>query len=304
MSSIPSPALARLLQSNYLSNDIMTLGNLISTRISRLAPKYGEGEARWMLRTMLEHLKGWDRVELAVRSGDEVSDFVAGKVDGIVGRLLDDEPLQYILGETYWHGMTLKVTPDVLIPRPETSELVDMISDRNSGSDLAVLDLCTGSGCIAVALASALPFSRVSAMDISEAALKVARENSALRRVRVEFTKGDVLSALPYADGEFDIIVSNPPYIAEEEKKEMDRNVLDHEPHLALFVPDDEPLRFYTPIAREGLRVAKPGAQLWFEINPRFSSEVSAMMAGEGWEDVDILPDSNGRKRFAYGRKG
>lgn len=256
-----------------------------------------------MLRTILEYLKGWDQVELAVRSGDEVSDFIAGKVDAIVDRLLNDEPLQYIIGETYWHGMTLKVTPDVLIPRPETSELIDMIADRNSGSDLAVLDLCTGSGCIAVALATVLPFSHVSAMDVSEAALKVAEENSALRKVKVDFRKGDVLSPLPYDDGEFDIIVSNPPYIAEDEKKDMDKNVLDHEPALALFVPDDDPLKFYKPIAREGLRVAKPGGQLWFEINPRFASELSEMMTAEGWEDVAILLDSNGKKRFAYGKK-
>jgi len=281
----------------------MTLGNLISTRKAKLTPKYGEGEAQWMLRTILEYLKGWDQVELAVRSGDEVSDFITGKVDAIVDRLLNDEPLQYIIGETYWHGMTLKVTPDVLIPRPETSELIDMIADRNSGSDLAVLDLCTGSGCIAVALATVLPFSHVSAMDVSEAALKVAEENSALRKVKVDFRKGDVLSPLPYDDGEFDIIVSNPPYIAEDEKKDMDKNVLDHEPALALFVPDDDPLKFYKPIAREGLRVAKPGGQLWFEINPRFASELSEMMTAEGWEDVAILLDSNGKKRFAYGKK-
>lgn len=282
----------------------MTLGNLISTRKAQLTPVYGEGEASWMLRTIFESLKGWDRVETAIRMNDEVSDYIVGKVDGIVARLLGGEPLQYILGEAYWHGLKLKVTPDVLIPRPETSELVDLIEDRNDASDLAVLDLCTGSGCIAVALARALPFSRVTAVDISRPALAVAIENARGCKAKVDFIEADVLRPLPFGDGTFDIVVSNPPYIAEKEKADMERNVLDHEPSIALFVPDTDPLRFYTPIAREGMRIARSGGQLWFEINPIYADDVRRMMSAEGWEDVTVLPDSSGKKRFALGRKG
>lgn len=279
----------------------MTLRQLLDNGRARLAPLYGQGEADWMMRIIMEYLKGWKQADLLLRADEEVSDFIAGKADAIIARLLDNEPLQYILGETYWHGMTLKVTPDVLIPRPETSELVDLITSENTAPDLNVLDVCTGSGCIAVALANTLPFSKVTGTDISDAALAVARENASLRKLKVGFMHSDALGQFPFDDGSMDIVVSNPPYITESEKKEMEPNVLDHEPGLALFVPDSDPLRFYTAISREGFRVTRPGGKIYFEINPLFARQVSRMMTETGWDDVQILPDMHGKQRFAKG---
>lgn len=279
----------------------MTLRQLLDNGRARLAPLYGQGEADWMMRIIMEYLKGWKQADLLLRADEEVSDFIAGKADAIIARLLDNEPLQYILGETYWHGMTLKVTPDVLIPRPETSELVDLITSENTAPDLNVLDVCTGSGCIAVALANTLPFAEVIGTDISDAALAVARENASLRKLKVGFIHSDALGQFPFDDGSMDIVVSNPPYITESEKKEMEPNVLDHEPGLALFVPDADPLRFYTAISREGFRVTRPGGKIYFEINPLFARQVSRMMTETGWDDVQILPDMHGKQRFAKG---
>lgn len=279
----------------------MTLKQLLDNGRARLAPLYGQGEADWMMRIIMEYLKGWKQADLLLRADEEVSDFIAGKADAIIARLLDNEPLQYILGETYWHGMTLKVTPDVLIPRPETSELVDLITSENTAPDLNVLDVCTGSGCIAVALANTLPFAKVTGTDISDAALAVARENASLRKLKVGFMHSDALGQFPFDDGSMDIVVSNPPYITESEKKEMEPNVLDHEPGLALFVPDADPLRFYTAISREGFRVTRPGGKIYFEINPLFARQVSQMMTETGWDDVQILPDMHGKQRFAKG---
>ena len=279
----------------------MTLRQLLDNGRARLALLYGQGEADWMMRIIMEYLKGWKQADLLLRADEEVSDFIAGKADAIIARLLDNEPLQYILGETYWHGMTLKVTPDVLIPRPETSELVDLITSENTAPDLNVLDVCTGSGCIAVALANTLPFAKVTGTDISDAALAVARENASLRKLKVGFMHSDALGQFPFDDGSMDIVVSNPPYITDSEKKEMEPNVLDHEPGLALFVPDADPLRFYTAISREGFRVTRPGGKIYFEINPLFARQVSRMMTETGWDDVQILPDMHGKQRFAKG---
>lgn len=171
-----------------------TLRQLMDDARSRLAPVYGDGEARWMLRIVMEHVKGWDQTELAIRAADEVSDFIVGRVNEAVDLLLKGEPIQYIYGDTYWYGMTLKVTPDVLIPRPETEELVDLIVKENPASDLRVLDVCTGSGCIAVALAKALDFPVVDATDISDKASTVAKENASLQKVKVNFFKADALN--------------------------------------------------------------------------------------------------------------
>ena len=197
----------------------MTLRQLTDKSIDRLSPLYETSEARWLVRTALEHFTGMSRTDMMLRSDQEASEMLIHNVSGVVDRLLDNEPIQYILGETYWHGLTLKVTPDVLIPRVETSELIDIINDDYAGrSDLKVLDLCTGSGCIAIALARALPFSRVTATDISAGALRVARENAADYKVKITFQQGDLLAGVGLPDGSMDIIVSNPPYICDSEK--------------------------------------------------------------------------------------
>lgn len=270
---------------------------------SRLAPVYGDGEARWMLRIVMEHVKGWDQTELAIRAADEVSDFIVGRVNETVDLLLKGEPIQYIYGDTYWYGMTLKVTPDVLIPRPETEELVDLIVKENPASDLRVLDVCTGSGCIAIALAKALDFPVVDATDISDKALTIAKENASLQKVKVNFFKADALNPKENDGVRYDIIVSNPPYVMESEKAQMDRNVLDYEPALALFVPDDDALKFYKAIAIFAKDTLSEKGRLYFELNPLTAEALKKWMTAEGWNDVQTLPDMYGKTRFMSARK-
>ena len=279
-----------------------TLRQLLNNSRERLTPIYGAGETDWLLRTVMEHVKGWDRVELVLRADKEVSDFTIGRVNEAVDRLVAGEPVQYIYGDTYWYGMQLKVTPDVLIPRPETEELVDLIVKDNPQSDLHVLDVCTGSGCIAVALAKTLKFPEVSAIDISDAALKIASENASIQKVKVDLRKADAL-ALPDLKDEYDLIVSNPPYVMESEKKGMDKNVLDHEPHIALFVPDSDPLKFYTAIADFAMNALKDNGRIYFELNPLTADTLADNMRKQGWNDVQLLPDMHSRIRFLTARK-
>lgn len=279
-----------------------TLRQLSDIACKKLSPIYGDSEARWLFRTIMEHLKGWNQVELALRADKEVSDFIVGRVDEAVGRLLEGEPVQYIYGDTYWYGMTLKVSPAVLIPRPETEELVDIIVKNNPKSDLKVLDICTGSGCIAVALARSLNFPEVSGIDISDDALAIARANADALKVKVNFSKADALS-LPEIENTFDIIVSNPPYVLESEKSGMDKNVLDHEPHIALFVPDNDGLKFYKAIALYAKRALTDKGRLYFEINPLTAGQLKSWMEGEGWNDVELITDMYGKTRFMIAEK-
>lgn len=280
----------------------MTVKEVADKAYRSLAPRFGEGEARWMVRLMMEEYKNYSPVDMAVRGDFDAGENVERRIDETVGRLLNGEPIQYIFGKARFYGMNLKVTPDVLIPRPETEELVDLIVNDHGGErDLRVLDVCTGSGCIAIALARNLPFSEVDAVDISREALAVARENASELKAAVSFKEGDALRM--GADGaEYDIIVSNPPYIAEHERAEMDRNVLEHEPAQALFVPDADPLRFYIAIARYALVALKEQGGLYFEINPRYASDLAGQMKVMGWSDVSILPDMQKKNRFLIAR--
>lgn len=281
------------------------LKSVIAGIINRLSPKYGAGEAREMSRIIFENLKGWNPVEIAIRQDEPISSFITGKVDMVVGRLLDDEPIQQIFGNADFYGMKLKVTRDTLIPRPETAELVDIIVKENPAKDLRVLDAGTGSGCIAIALSRNLLFPEVTAIDISGKALEVAAENARQLRAGIDFRHADILSLPDGLEGEtFDIIVSNPPYIAEKEKAKMDRNVLDYEPASALFVPDSDPLKFYTAL----LHVAKgsllsPGGKIYFEINPEYASQLRQEAESLGFTEVTLTRDSYGKQRFLSAKK-
>lgn len=278
---------------------MITLRQLLDKSRAKLEPIYGSGETQWLLRTIMEHVKGWDQVELLIRADKEVSEFTVNRVDEAVNRIMAGEPVQYIYGDTYWYGMTLKVTPDVLIPRPETEELVDLIVKNNMRSDLRVLDVCTGSGCIAVALAKSLKFPEVTAIDISKKALTVAESNAIAQKVKINFIEEDALKLSSSLSGEkFDIIVSNPPYVMESEKKAIDKNVLDHEPALALFVPDADPLRFYTAIADYAIDALAAGGKLYFELNPLTADALAEKMKNSGWDDVQLLRDMYSKVRF------
>ena len=262
-----------------------------------LRPIYGNRETEAIIRLIFHYLKGWTTTDMLIHNSDQLSPFIRKQADEILDRLLRHEPIQYITGEARFHGMDFKVSPDVLIPRPETDELVDIIvSENEKREDLRVLDIATGSGCIAIALSRSLPFASVSAIDISEPALKVANENAKNLKAKINFIKADIFSWNP--DSLFDIIVSNPPYIDESEKKQMDKNVLDYEPASALFVPDSDPLIFYKRILALASDCLTSQGRIYLEINPRHASELSAMMQEKGFRQVDILRDSCGKLRF------
>ncbi len=254
-------------------------------------------EVQAMIRVICEDVFNYDPVDVALRQESELPDFAPQRVADIVARLQRHEPLQYILGTARFHGHRFKVTPAVLIPRPETEQLVDLIIEENQGSDLRVLDMGTGSGCIAIALARALKFARVDALDVSRDALAVARDNAASLKVKVRFFESDMLAPQPAAT--YDIIVSNPPYITWSERELMERNVKDHEPAQALFVPDNDPLLFYKAIASYAKRSLEKGGRLYLEINQRFGAEVKRLLEDCGFDEVRIIVDSFGKDRFA-----
>lgn len=277
----------------------MTVRDLRRAAVAALIPLYGRGEAEWMTRLTLEYVTGWSRVDLLVDADKELGEVRVEAVKNIVARLLKHEPLQYILGYEDFMGLKIKVSPSVLIPRPETQELVNIIIDREAkASDLSVLDAGTGSGAIAVALSRNLRFARVMAIDNSDAALEVARSNAERLRTPVTFVNADMLSLASLLGEPFDIIVSNPPYVLDSERAEMSANVLGHEPSVALFVPDSDPLRFYLALARYAAAGGlKPDGRLYFECNPLTIGVLSSQLEAD-FDEVEAIRDSFGRKRF------
>lgn len=264
----------------------------------RLGGIFDRREREAVILLIFSHVKGWSRVDLIINEGTELSDFSKREIDSIVDRLILGEPIQYITGHARFHGMDFKVGPGVLIPRPETEELVDWIVDDAKGrEDLRILDIGSGSGCIAVALVRALPFSEATGLDISRNAITQGLFNAVAHNAKVGFIADDMYRWLPDPE-EFDIIVSNPPYIHPDEAADMEVRVKDYEPHEALFVSAEDPIRPYKrieEIARVGL---KPGGFIYLELNPRYAEEVKVYYESKGWEDVEIRIDSYGKKRF------
>lgn len=272
----------------------------------RLTPLYEPREAQAIVRLLLEEAFGLTLTDIVDGAVDRMSDRQQKELEAMMRRLEDGEPVQYVLGYTYFDGRRFKVSPAVLIPRPETAELCGMISAWTDSHNLAagsrVLDACTGSGCIAITLKLNHPQLAVSAYDISDDALAVARENGARLGAEVSFFRHDALSEREEAaDRKYSLIVSNPPYIADSERKDMDRNVLAYEPQQALFVPDTEPLKFYKAIAASAASQLVGGGMLAFEINPKYSSEMVEMLAQTGFDSVRIVKDQFGKERFALG---
>lgn len=274
----------------------MTLKDLKAQLIDRLAPMGNEvGDT---VRILMEDVLGYTPTALVIHGDRELEPQTAMRLLRLAERVIAGEPVQYVVGKARFMGFDFKVTPATLIPRPETEGLVDaIIADAGKRTDLRVLDIGTGSGCIAISLARALKFPRIQAIDISAAALAVAKENAEELRVNIEFVLADALTFIP--TGKYDIIVSNPPYIADSEASSMDSRVLDHEPRQALFVPDDDPLRFYRAIARMASDALGTEGKLYFEINPLFAGRLKALLTEEGLTSVDITRDYLGRMRYA-----
>ena len=219
------------------------------------------------------------------------------ELENIIFRLQKNEPIQYIRGYAEFCGRNFRVAPGVLIPRPETAELVDLIVKENPDAR-RLLDIGTGSGCIAISLDKNLPDAKVDAWDISEEALAIARKNNEELDAQVTFRRQDVFSADGMQGTSYDIIVSNPPYVTETEKTEMEANVLDWEPGLALFVPDEDPLCFYRRIAELGRELLRPGGKLYFEINQAYGQDMIRMIEMNQYRDVRVIKDIFGKDRI------
>lgn len=266
-----------------------------------LTPLYDTGEAKALVRTVLEVHFGLTFPDILCGKVNEFSAEQRQTLEKIMARLRRGEPVQYILGQTDFCGHRLTVSPKVLIPRPETAELCQLILQEQTGGD--ILDIGTGSGCIAITLALALGRkAQVTAWDLSEEALEVAERNARHLDAPVKFLRQDALSP-PATPEKWEAIVSNPPYVTEKEKSSMERNVLDHEPPMALFVPDDDPLRFYRSITRYAVQALQPGGTLYFEINPLYQRELETLVRESGFPSPALLPDAFGKVRFLKARK-
>ncbi|WP_308502559.1 peptide chain release factor N(5)-glutamine methyltransferase [uncultured Alistipes sp.] len=279
----------------------MTRRETIDRITSRLTGLYDAREARSIARLLVCERAGITQSALLTDPGAELT--IEG-LDRDVERLAAGEPLQYLLGGSEFYGRRFTVREGVLIPRPETEELVDRIIRSEQGTPCRILDVGTGSGCIAATLALELPEAELFAADIAEEALAVAGENFRRLGARVTLRRADALNDLPERFPEpFDVIVSNPPYVPESDRAAMHPNVRDHEPALALFVPDDDPLRFYRAIARAGRRMLRPGGRLWFEIYERAAAELATMLAGEGYTAIERYRDLFDKERMICCRR-
>lgn len=289
----------------------MLLSELIRIGSGLLVDLYPEREAREMVFAYMESSAGTKRYTHIVEPQHQIADDLAEKCVSDFRRMASGEPLQYVLNEAWFYGRRFNVTPDVLIPRPETEILCrTVLTDlpdgvfASSGRVPRILDLCTGSGCIAWTLALEMPGAEVIGADISDGALTVAEnqdfseEMSHTGALRPRFIKADVLSQPSDDIGKFDIIVSNPPYVMESEKTLMRSNVLDHEPHLALFVSDDDPLIFYRAVARWAVHLLKPGGFGMVEINEALASENEEIFRNLNFNNVRIVKDLNDKDRF------
>ena len=282
----------------------MTITQLKSKFLEDLGDNYPKEEILSFFNLLAAHFLKMTRLQMALEPNKELSETESGEFQLALAKLTSFEPIQYIIGETEFFSLNFKVAPGVLIPRPETEELVQWILDEVSlqqKSDLKILDIGTGSGCIPISLKKHLPKAQITAIDISEEALKIANLNAEQNEVSVDFIQQDILSAekLPQ---QFDIIVSNPPYVRELEKAEMQQNVLQHEPETALYVKDENPLLFYkkiTKLAQEGL--AKNGL-LFFEINQYLGEETKAMVQDHGF-DAKLRKDMFGNFRMLKAQK-
>lgn len=266
---------------------------------NQLLDVYPQDEAHALAWWVVEESTGLSRNEILLGCKDTKN---IPNLQAIIERLRHFEPIQYIFGHTLWNGLDLLVTPDTLIPRPETAELVEQIvhsfqAVKDAKEPLKLLDIGTGTGCIAIALKHAFPNWEITAVDVSEKVLDVAHQNANKNNAKIDFVKCDILSDEISHLGPFDIIVSNPPYICEKEKDEMRANVLDYEPSTALFVPDNDPLLFYRRIASMDLC-----KHLFFEINEHYAAEMHELLKQNGFVDIQLTNDIYGKPRIIQGR--
>lgn len=278
-----------------------SIRSLLGVQIHQISGIYASAEAKEIIYRLAEHVLRCNRSKLLLELDEFASEGLVKEIESYVRRLISYEPLQYVIGEVEFYGCPIKVTPAVLIPRPETEELVDIIVKDWSAKDLRVIDLGTGSGCIPIALAKNLVRSRVTSVDVSGDALLVARENAQRNGVDVDFLREDMRTFT--SEDRFDIIVSNPPYVMEVEKRLMRENVLNYEPHLALFVQNSEPLEFYKAIARIASSQLKADGKVYMEINQQLGIETASLFADLGMR-AEVRKDLFGVDRFVVAERG
>ena len=276
----------------------MKLTNYKSKFLQELSPIYDEMETASFFYLIMEHLHQLKRIDLALNPETEISESDVEKWSAILSALKIEKPIQYLLGKTEFYGLKFKVNENVLIPRPETEELVDLIIDESQKAkveSLKILDIGTGSGCIAISLAKNIPNAEVFAIDISKEALETAKENAKINEVKVNFIQQNILQindlTFDLELSTFDVIVSNPPYVRMLEKEEIKPNVLEYEPHLALFVEDNDALLFYRKIAQLAKENLSEDGKLYFEINQYLGKETVQLLVDLGFKNIELIKD-------------
>lgn len=281
------------------------MSSILNHIIAQLKSLYPAGEARAVARMLLEEGQlNLTTSQIFAGSLEDLSPQQAQQLDAYLQQLLAGVPLQYVLGSAQFCGLPLQVGPGVLIPRPETEDLVNWVTtDWQQHPDVQILDACTGSGCIAVALADRLPQAMVTAVDLSDDALRYATCNAEAYGGRVQVLQRDVLAPSAAAQPQWHVLVSNPPYIAQQEYADMAIQVRDHEPSMALFVPDQQPLLFYEALAKMGQQELLPGGAIYVEINQRFGQEVCQLFHDYGYRQVQLRHDRFDNPRMVKGVK-
>lgn len=282
----------------------MNLADFKKKMIQELLSLYDEYEAGAIFRIVAEHVFDYQSTDIILNINKEIDVEQFNQLNNILSRLKNSEPVQYILGRTIFYDLEFEVEPSVLIPRQETEVLADyLIKKFRSLQQLKILDIGTGSGCIAIALKKNIPGATVYAVDISEEALRVAKTNALKNEVEINFSKLDILNPDKYIPNEFDLIVSNPPYVRKSEKETMHKNVVMYEPELALYVEDEDPLVFYHAILRYCEKTLKQKGTIALEINEIFGDKLNKLVEGTGFCEIKIIKDLNHKDRFITGIK-
>lgn len=281
-----------------------TSSELLRKLTDELEPLYGRNEAKSISFLLIENIFGWYKTYII--AGEPLTGFsnsIFAKLEAYMERLRNYEPIQYILGEAHFYGRKYFVDKSVLVPRPETEELLSLvISQHKIKSEIKFLDIGTGSGCIAITLDKELPPSELYAMDIDKDALQTARKNAMIHNSKVMFVQDDIFHPQP-SYPMFDVVVSNPPYVTESEISLMNRNVVDYEPKIALFVPDNDAIKYYSAIARFCEFYLQPKGKLYFEINERLGNKVIEMLQSKGYEEIFLFKDFNNKNRIISATK-
>jgi len=280
----------------------MWIKELQQRTFSQLQPFFDGMEAKVYTDMLLHHYTGCNRICLNLHPHTEIENTIIKQIDDAISELLKQKPIQYILGETEFCGLKFKVNPSVLIPRQETEELVMWVAKENPHAK-NILDLCTGSGCIAVSLSKILKNAHLTGVDISLAALSVAEENAKTNNVNVDFLNNNVLRSHFSLDRKFDVIVSNPPYVREMEKRQIHPRVLNYEPQLALFVNDDNPLLFYKALARIAETHLTDNGKLYLEINEIYGKEIENLLQQYDYRDIILKKDIHGKDRMICAKR-